>query len=405
MTNTLRVALFTDSFHELNGVGTLSREFVSFTRNHNLAFCCVHAGPTTRAYREGSLLQLELKRSAASFPLDEGLYCDPLLSRYRNRVLDQLRSFDPDIIHITGPGDMGVLGFWVSNNLKRPMAASWHTNLHEYASRRLEKVFSFAPCSIRNRVTSVAERQSLRALMSFYAMAHFVFAPNAAMVEMLQASTRRPSYLMSHGVDFSRFSPTLRAGKKGPFCIGYVGRLTPEKNVRYFAELERRLVAAGHNDFRMLLVGDGCEREWLRKNLHFADLPGVLEGDSLAAAFAGMDAFVFPSATDTFGLVVLEAMASGVPVIVKEQTGARVQVCDGVAGFVADDLTDGVMRLMNCVALRRSMGEEARRFAVAKGWSSVFEDVYRNYDLALTRDEVRRRMNPRVAPSKAAHAF
>ena len=397
--------MFTDSFHELNGVGTLSREFVNFAQRNNLTFCCVYGGASTQAKREGSLLRLQLKRSSASFPVDQGLYCDPLLSRYRNRVLDQLRSFDPDIIHITGPGDMGILGFWVSHSLKRPLAASWHTNLHEYAARRLEKMFSFAPCPLRNRVTSAAESQILRALMSFYGLAHFIFAPNVAMVDMLQAWTQRPSYRMSHGVDFIRFSPTRRAGTNECFQIGYVGRLTPEKNVRSFAELERRLVAAGQTNFRMLLVGDGSEREWLQRNLRFADLPGVLLGDSLAAAFAGMDAFVFPSGTDTFGLVVLEAMASGVPVIVGKQAGARVEVSDGVAGFVADDFTEGVLRLMSCGSLRRRMGEEARRFAVSKGWCGVFEDVYRTYDLALSRDEVRRRMNPRVIDADGSHAL
>lgn len=348
--------------------------------------------------REGSVLDIELKRSPASFPVDEGLYCDPLLSRYHHRIVRELRKFDPDVIHITGPGDMGILGFWVSNTLRIPMAASWHTNLHEYAGRRLDKTFGFAPGALRHQLSRVAEAQSLRALVSFYRLAHFVLAPNASMVAMLEQRTTRPAYLLSHGVDYERFRPERRNGSHGPFTIGYVGRLTPEKNVRAFAALEQQLIAAGIGDFRFLLVGEGAERPWLERHLRFADMPGTLRGDSLAAAFAGMDTFVFPSRTDTFGLVVLEAMASGVPVVVSDETGARVQVQDGVSGFVGSDFAAGVRALMECSDRRRRMGEEARRHAESFGWRGVFEDVYRTYAQAFLREEVKRRMNPRTSP-------
>jgi phosphatidylinositol alpha 1,6-mannosyltransferase len=115
-----------------------------------------------------------------------------------------------------------------------------------------------------------------------------------------------------------------------------------------------------------MLVGDGSEREWLKRNLNFAELPGTLRGDDLGAAFADMDIFVFPSRTDTFGLVILEAMASGVPVVVGPETGARVQVQNGVAGFVAEDFTESVLQLMQNEAMRHTMGAKARRFACSR---------------------------------------
>ncbi|MBC8164846.1 MAG: glycosyltransferase, partial [Bryobacteraceae bacterium] len=309
-------------------------------------------------------------------------------------VIDRLRKFRPDLIHITGPGDMGILGFWASNILKIPMAASWHTNLHEYASKRLQKAFRFAPCLVRNYIGETAESQSLRALMGFYRLAHFTLAPNQGMVNLLDERTGRPAYLMQHGVDADRFCPQRRERQEGTFCIGYVGRLTPEKNVRSFVELERNLLAAGQHDFRFLLVGEGSERDWLARNLKNAELPGTLTGGRLAAAFAGMDAFVFPSGTDTFGLVVLEAMASGVPVVVTPCTGARVEIEQGVSGFLAEDFTGSLLELMRGEALRRRMGAAARRFACSRMWSSVFENIYETYDQAFLRDEVRRRMTP-----------
>ena len=388
----LRVALFADSFDEANGVATLSRAFAAFAEERQLPFCCVRAGVERRAFCSGSMTTLELKRGWASFPLDKDLYCDPLLSRYRTWVMDQLTTFRPDLIHITGPGDFGVLGFWVAHSLGIPLVASWHTNLHEYASKRIQEALSFVPGGARARIGRTAEELSLDAAMRFYRLPHFVFAPNQEMVELLRRRTQRPGYLMAHGVDSVRFSPVRRTRTNDRFTIGYVGRLTPEKNVDWFCELERRLLAAGERDFRLLLIGDGSEREWLKKNLQFGELPGVVRGDSLTAAYADMDVFVFPSRTDTFGLVILEAMASGAPVVVSPETGARVEVQDGVAGFLTEDFADRVLRLMRDEPLRHRMGVEARRFACTKDWDSVFEDLYRIYEEALNTDDVRGRI-------------
>jgi glycosyltransferase involved in cell wall biosynthesis len=300
----------------------------------------------------------------------------------------QLRQFSPDIIHITGPGDMGVLGFWISHILHVPMVASWHTNLHEYAARRLDHLFSFLPVRWSERLSSAAENQALRACMGYYHLARFTLAPNENMVHLLADRARRPSFLMSHGVDMERFSPRRRTRQGGPFTIGYVGRLTPEKNVRLFADLERELLAAGERDFRLVLVGTGSEREWLEKNLVTADLPGVLRGDALAEAFANMDAFVFPSLTDTFGLVLLEAMASGVPVIVSPQAGDRVGIQNGSGGFFAEDaasMAGTVLKLMRDQPFHAEMSCDARVFASTRGWSGVFEHLYETYEEGLAR--------------------
>jgi phosphatidylinositol alpha 1,6-mannosyltransferase len=383
---TLRVALFTDCFREANGVATLSREFAAFTQRRQLPFLCVHGGTQTQVIQRQSLTTLELKRSLAAFPLDHDLRCDPLLNLYKDWVTEQVRPFHPDLVHITGPGDIGILGSWVAHSLGIPLVASWHTNLHEYAARRLNKLFSLLPDTSRDRVCRTARDYTLRACMRFYRMAHFVLAPNETMVRLLAERTGRPAFLMAHGVDTEAFSPRWRRQPSESFCIGYVGRLTPEKNVRWFAELERRLLAAGQRDFRVVLVGEGSEKDWLKKNLRFGETPGILRREALAEAFANMDAFVFPSQTDTFGLVLLEAMASGVPVVVNPETGVRVGVRHGVTGFCAgglDSFTDSLLRLMNSEALHCEMSSAARRFACTRTWSGVFEQLYRTYEMGL----------------------
>ena len=386
MISTLRVALFTDCFNEANGVATLSREFAAFANRRQLPFLCVHSGPQTRIACRESFTTVELKRGPAAFPLDHDLSCDPFLSRYKNWVTGQVRPFQPDLVHITGPGDIGILGLWVAHTLRVPLVASWHTNLHEYAGRRLDKLFSFLPHNWRRGISVAAERQSLRACTSFYGLARFLLAPNEGMVRLLHERTGKPAFLMAHGVDTETYSPQWRCPRDRPFSIGYVGRLTPEKNVRLFADLEKSLLARGQRNFRFTLIGDGNEKEWLRQNLEFGETPGILSGGTLAQAFANMDVFVFPSLTDTFGLVLLEAMASGVPVVASPQTSARVGVRHGVTGFHAPDLpafTESVVQLMNNEPMRQRIGAAARIFSCSKVWNNVFEQLYCTYERGL----------------------
>ena len=383
-----RVALFADTFHEANGVATICRELTRFARQRGLPFLCVRAGHRAGIQSDGALTTLELKRSALSFPVDYDLRFDPLLSRHKALVEKHVRLFRPDLIHITGPGDFGLLGWWVGHSLCIPRVASWHTNLHEYAGRRLQNTFSMLPSSWSRRISTAGENRALTELLRFYRRPHFLMAPNQTMVDLLTDRTRKPVFFMPHGVDLDRFSPALRSPAPRPFTIGYVGRLTPEKNVRLFVDLERQLTAAGRADVRLLLIGDGSERMWLARHLRNASLPGITRGEPLARAYADMDAFVFPSETDTFGLVLLEALASGVPVIAGPAAAARIDLRDGVEGMIAAtnaDFTRAVLHLMSNQSRRAEMSAAARQLAERHGWPQVFDQVYENYSAGLAR--------------------
>ena len=201
---------------------------------------------------------------------------------------------------------------------------------------------SFLPKDVAGKVADAAERWSFRASARFYHIPRLLFAPNQEMIQVLEAATGKPCYLMSHAVDTDVFKPELRDRRDGIFRIGYVGRLTTEKSVRTLARLEQALIEKGYRDFQFVIVGEGAESEWLRANMQRAEFTGVLRGSELSRTFANFDLLAFPSETDTFGLVVLEAFASGVPAIVTDKGGPQFTVRHGSTGYVAREFDEFV---------------------------------------------------------------
>jgi glycosyltransferase involved in cell wall biosynthesis len=191
---------------------------------------------------------------------------------------------------------------------------------------------------------------------------------------------------MKRGVDTGLFSPRRRSRLTDKTRIGYVGRLTAEKNVRFLAELQQALTLLGRSNFEFIIVGEGREEEWLRKNMPHAVFTGVLRGERLAELYANLDLFVFPSRTDTFGNVVLEAMASGLPVIVTQDGGPKFLIEPGVTGFVAESdwaFIRAVNALLTDQALLQQMRVAAREYACAQSWDTVFYQVLRTYEGCL----------------------
>ena len=257
--NTPRVAFFTDSFHEVNGVALTSREFARFAREKGYPFLSIHAGPETRAWSEGSFKTLQLKNSRAVLQLDTNLAFDLLFPRHFGRIRAALKRFRPDLVHVTGPGHCGILGAALAYQLGVPLAASWHTNLHEFAARRLARLLRLFPTSVRRALCGFAEQGCLDLTVQFYRLARLLFAP-IQLVDMLAARTGRPTHLMLRGIDTALFSPEHRQRSDSAFVIGYVGRLSPEKNVRMLVDVQRALAEAGTEDCRFVVVGDGSER-------------------------------------------------------------------------------------------------------------------------------------------------
>ncbi|MGA8531354.1 MAG: glycosyltransferase [Acidobacteriaceae bacterium] len=386
--SSIRVAYFPDSFHEVNGVAHTSRHFVDFARRRQLPFLCVRAGNRHQTIEtEGALTTLELPRGLLSVPLDKDLSLDPVWLRHLPLVIRTLRAFRPDIVHITGPSEIGIVGALLACWLRIPLAASWHTNLHEYAATRSHWLLEHLPSPQSVAGARCIERVALTIATILYKWAQVLFAPNPDLCQLLEQETGRPCHLMQRGVDTELFSPQHRERKAADsdFILGFVGRLSVEKNVALLARIQRELERIGITKFRFRIVGQGAEAAWLREHLPRAEFTGVLRGEALARAYAGMDVFVFPSHTDTFGNVVLEAMASGVPAVVTPDGGPRSLVQEGRTGCIAHDeeFAAAIARILRDDALHARMRHAARTFALAASWDSVFEKVYAAYERLL----------------------
>ena len=384
-----RVAYFPDSFHEVNGVAHTSRNFEAFARRRNLPFLCVRAGDRAQAMLEdGNVWTLELPRGCLSFALEKDLRFDPAFLRHIPLIGEVLERFRPDLIHITGPSEVGMLGAMLAEEMDLPLAASWHTNVHEYLARRSDWFFKLLPR--QSMVTGqTIEDLTLVAAARFYSAAQVLYAPNPELCALLRRVTGRPCHLMPRGVDAELFHPRKR--RRDPQdrepVLGFVGRLSVEKNVALLAQVQQELEAMGHRSFRFLIVGQGGggEEAWLRERMPRAEFAGVLRGEELATAYANMDLFVFPSHTDTFGNVVLEALASGVPAIVTPDGGPKTIVRDGVTGRIAEDaeFASAGAGILGNPEMHAASRKAARAHALTMSWDAVFEGVYAGYEAML----------------------
>jgi phosphatidylinositol alpha 1,6-mannosyltransferase len=397
---TPRVAFFACAYNEIDGLAINSRQLDEYARRRGVPFLSVHGGYENYLRARGNVSTVEFKRGWPSFPVDKNHDFDLYFWRHYRAAKDLVARFRPDLVHITGPSDVGMMGAVIAHKLQIPLVASWHTNLHEYAATRAASRLRLLPGNLRRHLTDGIESASLRLLTRFYRIPRVLFAPNPGLVAMLQRLTGKPCFLMTSGVDIDLFNPLQRDRTARPFTLGYVGRITVEKNIDWLVKLEAALCEAGQRNFRFLIVGQGAQELWLRQNLRHAEFAGVLHGEELARAYANMDLFVFPSETDSFGNVVLEALASGVPTVVTNGGGPKFTLGQSGAGAIANDQQDFIRQVGGLIRNRERLAEmsrAARIHAHRFSWDAIFDSMYdvhrhmitRELPLSIDREEIR----------------
>jgi glycosyltransferase involved in cell wall biosynthesis len=293
-------------------------------------------------------------------------------------VVEAITARRYDVIHVCSPGPSGVAAAVLARAMEIPLVGSYHTELAAYAGLRSGE-----------ESLEVAARL---AVAVFYAQCRLVLSPSAAADATLATLGIGGDRVArwDRGVDMHRFDPGLRDDRllPGEISILYTGRISKEKNIDLLA---RAFALAHARDPRLHLVlaGGGPEQSRLAAELGGrATFLGWLEGAELAAAYASADAFCFPSETDTFGQVVLEAQASGLPVVAVGAGGPRELIADGVDGLLvppdAEALADALTTLARSPSRRRRLGRAARRSVAARTWERSLERLAAGYRGVLT---------------------
>ncbi|WP_022663251.1 glycosyltransferase [Paucidesulfovibrio longus] len=363
----LKVAHFTDTFDEVNGVARTIRQQVSLVDRHNKQMRVITCGqgrsePGVKSFEPvGSMELPEYPGLTLHYP--------PLLD-----MLTYCFEQDFDFILAATPGPVGLAALAVSKILKIPCHGTYHTAFPQYIGAFTDD--------------QALEDAAWRFMVWFYNQMSVVYAPSHAVREELSSHGIDAEKIIVYprGVDTNRFHPSKRNGffRKRQMGSGtkflYVGRVSREKDLHVLCEAFRK-VQAQRPGCELVVVGDGPYLEEMRRDLRGlpAFFTGVLEGEDLAQAYASADIFVFPSATDTFGNVVLEAQASGLPAIVSDMGGPQENIKPDQTGLIAEaGNPDAFARCMLALA-----DYPERRLYMAKAARDGMED--RTFDATFLR--------------------
>jgi len=308
------------------------------------------------------------------------LYPELKLALPRPAVSEALERFRPDLVHVVNPAVLGLGGIWLAKTRNLPLVASYHTHLPKY---------------LEHYGMGMLEPLLWELLKAAHNQAELNLCTSTAMVDELAAKGIEHTALWQRGVDTELFrpelaNPAMRARLHGGHSdtgnlLLYIGRLSAEKQIERIRPVLEALPQA-----RLALVGDGPHRQQLERLFEgtATTFVGYLAGDELASAYASGDAFVFPSSTETLGLVLLEAMAAGCPVVGANRGGIPDIVSDGINGCLYDpdqpaSLVTAVQRLLGDGATRAKLREAARLEAERWGWAGATAQLRAYYRQVL----------------------
>lgn len=362
----MRVALFTDTFFQINGVSMVYQRFARW---------CAKRGITVEIFTPGYYPQHRIGsvtihsiEMITPVPYYHNLFYDAL--PLRPKIERYFKDENFDLVHIATQGHMAIVGLRAAAVRDLPKISCYHTKLPEYAVSRFLRFFG--DNFVGRPMAQLAKKMSWWYQRELYRSSDLVLVPTKSACKIIEENVGVPTAVFSRGVDTNAFSPAHRKrSSAGGVVTLYVGRLSVEKNLDLITALE----TDGGRD--TVIVGDGPYKDALRSSLPLARFPGFLMGQRLRRQYASADIFVFPSKTETFGNAVLEAMASGVPVLVTNEGGPKDFVADGETGYIAgtdEEFIELHGKLAGDPELRTRMGKNAREYAKSQNWDHVFEN-------------------------------
>jgi glycosyltransferase involved in cell wall biosynthesis len=373
----MRIALFTETFlPKIDGIVTRLKHTVEHLQRlgHQVLVFSPEGG--LKEYKGAKI------HGVTGIPLP--LYPELKMAFPRPSVGQALEIFKPDLIHVVNPAILGLGGIYFAKTMNIPLVASYHTHLPQYLQH-------YGLGSLEGLLWELLKLAHNQASLNL--------CTSTAMVQELSNHGIERVDLWQRGVDTELFQPDLKSPKMrlklsqnnpdNPLLL-YVGRVSAEKEIDRIKPVLEAIPEA-----RFAIVGDGPHREALEShfagtNTHFV---GYLQGVELASAFASADAFLFPSRTETLGLVLLESMAAGCPVVAANSGGIPDIVTDGVNGYLFDPrdengLISATKRLLTAKAEREELRQNARLEAEKWGWQAATQQLLNYYQQVLKNNSV-----------------
>lgn len=356
-----KIALFTDTLDEINGVAITIKRLISTARSRGVELTVITSGDEGDDALEG----VKKFQSVGDFVLPEypelKLNFPPILD-----VMDFIEREGFTRIHISTPGTVGLLGLLIARMMNIPAAGTYHTDIPQYVRSLTNDEF--------------LEQAAWSYMIWFYNQMEEIMVPSAGTREQLLSRGISPERMkpLPRWVDTETYTPDMRNPSfwksrgigLGRTVLLYVGRVSREKGLEMLVDAFKELVDAG-TAIALAVIGDGPLREEMEAALsgYPALFTGYLAGEQLQRGYASADLFVFPSATDTFGNVVLEAQASGLPVVVSNEGGPHELMIDGETGVVfhagsTSSLVGSIKMLASDPQRIALMGRNARRFTL-----------------------------------------
>ncbi|MBL1210632.1 glycosyltransferase [Geminocystis sp. GBBB08] len=373
----MRIALFTETFlPKVDGIVTRLKHTVEHLQKQ---------GDEVLIFSpEGGLKEYKGARINGIKGIPLPLYPELKLAIPNPSINFALQRFKPDLIHVVNPAVLGVGGIYYAKKLNIPLVASYHTHLPQYLHHYNLGAFE----GILWELLKLAHNQAQLNLCTSTAMVNELISHGIERVDLWQ-----------RGVDTDSFHPSLASSHmrnklsqghpEAPLLL-YVGRVSAEKEIDKIKPVLESIPEA-----RLAIVGNGPARPELET--HFANtntnFVGYLHGSELGAAYASADAFVFPSSTETLGLVLLEAMAAGCPVVAARRGGIPDIVTDGVNGYMFNpDEADGAIaattRLLGDKEEREQLRQNARLEAEKWGWSCATAQLRNFYKEVVSKNNL-----------------
>lgn len=371
----MKIAIFSDTFYpDINGVAQTLKKFTNYLEGQVISYKVFAPDPVSKEYVSDHIHRL---KSLSFFLYPECRLAFPNFIQ----VKSEIEQFSPDLIHVATPFTVGFCGVYYAKKFNIPIVGSYHTDFNDYL-HFYDLEFLTNPL--------------WKYMKWFHSPLKKLFVPSIDTMEKLRSRGFSNLEIFPRGVDCKLFHPNYpkevvwkRYDISKKFLLTYVGRLAPEKDLGTLMKIANSLPPEMNNQVHWLIAGDGPLLEELQRaalpNLTFT---GYLKGTGLAEVYSATDLFVFPSPTETFGNVVLEALASGTPAIGANAGGVKHIISNGVTGHLCEpgnveEFVNRIIQLLGNDDFRGQMSLNARKYALTQKWDQIFENLLNHYSTVI----------------------